>query len=75
METRTQSIFPDAQDSTPLHPAPQDHPIPEKDSDSSGDYCKETDTHHLLVDLLEQFQQFKKQFASLRKLTPPCPHP
>ena len=45
----------DAQDSTPLHLTPQDHSNPEGDNDSPDEYCEETDTHHSLADLLEQF--------------------
>ena len=29
----------DTQDSTPLDPAPEDHPVPEGDNDSSNEYC------------------------------------
>ena len=64
---------PDVQDSTALHLMPQDHPMPEEDNDSPNEY-KETDTHCPLADLLEQFQQIKKQFASLT-LALPSPHP
>ena len=39
-------------------------------NDSSNEYCKETDTHHPLADLVEQFQQLKKQFTSLKSNTP-----
>ena len=45
----------DTQDSTPSDLVPQDHPVLEGDSDSSNEYCEETDTHHPLADLLEQF--------------------
>ena len=55
---------PDAQDSTPLNLIPQDHPMVEEDNDLSNEYCEETNTHHPLADLLEQFQQHKNRFAS-----------
>ena len=42
----------------------------EGDSDSSDEYCEETDTCHPLADLLEQFQQLKNQFVSLKSNTP-----
>ena len=35
-----------------------------EDNDSSNEYCEEIDTHRSLADLLEQFQQLKKQFTS-----------
>ena len=60
----------DAQESTPLHLMPQDHPMLEKDNNSSDEYCEETDTCHPLANLLEQFQQLKKQFTSLKTSTP-----
>ena len=59
----------DTQDSTPFDLAPQDHPVPEGDNDSFNEYCEETDTHHPLTDLLEQFQQLKNQFAILKSNT------
>ena len=37
---------------------------------SSNEYCEETNTHHPLVDLIEQFQQLGNQFASLKSNTP-----
>ena len=61
---------PATQDSSPLDLMPQDHPMPEGDNDSSDKYCEETDTHHPLADPLEQFQQIKNQFASLKSTTP-----
>ena len=42
----------------------------EGDSDSSNEYCEETDTYHPLADLLEQFQRLKNHFASLKSNTP-----
>ena len=61
---------PATQDSPPLDFMPQDHPMPEGDNDSSDEYCEETDTHCPLVNPLEQFQQLKNQFASLKSTTP-----
>ena len=58
--------IPDTKDSIPLDLILQDDPVPEADNDSSNEYCEETDTHHLLGDLLEQFQQLKNQFANLK---------
>ena len=58
--------IPDTQYSTPLHLMPQVQPMLEEDSDSSDENCEETDTHHPSADVLEQFQQLKKQFASLK---------
>ena len=60
----------DTQDSTTLDLMPQDHSVLEGDNDLSEEYCKETDTHHPLVDLLEQFQQLKNQYVSLKSNTP-----
>ena len=60
----------DTQDSTPLDLMPQDHPLPKGNNDSSNEYYEETDTNHPLVDLLEQLQQLKNQFASLKSNTP-----
>ena len=54
----------DTKDSSPLDLTPQDHPMPERDNDSSTEYCEETDTCHPLADLLDQFQQLRNQFAS-----------
>ena len=62
--------IPDAQDSTPLHLTPQDHPMLEGDNDSSNEYCEKTETYCPLADLLQQFQQQKKQFASLKTNIP-----
>ena len=41
----------------------------EGNNESSDEYCEETDTHHPLAELLEQFQQLKDQFASLKSTT------
>ena len=62
--------IPDTQNPTLLNLMPQDHPVLEGDSDSSDQYCEETNTHHNLADLLEQFQQLKNQFESLKSNTP-----
>ena len=47
--------IPHTQDSSHLDLIPQDHCVPEGDNDSSDEYCEETDTHHPLADVLEQF--------------------
>ena len=74
METRygnhdTEDIH-DTQDSPSLDLVPQDRPMLERDNDSSDEYCEETDTCSPLADLLEQFQQRRNQFASLKSNTP-----
>ena len=56
-------------DSDSLDLVPQDHPVPEGDNDSSAEYCEETDAHNPLADQLEEFQQHKNQFASLKSTT------
>ena len=66
--------IPSTKDSAPLDLVPQDQPMPEGGNDSSDEYCEETDTHHPLADLLEQFQQLKNQFASLKSTTPQSTH-
>ena len=44
--------------------------LPEGDNDSADEYFEENDTCHLpLTNLLQQFQQFKNQFASLKSNT------
>ena len=43
--------------------------MPEGDNESSDKYCEETGTHCPLAELLEQFQQLKGQFASLKSTT------
>ena len=43
--------------------------MPEGDNDPSEEYCEEVDTCHPLAALLEQFQQLKNQFASLKSNT------
>ena len=63
--------IPATQDSTPLDIAPLEHTMPEGDNKSSNKYREETDTCHPLAELLEQFQQFKDQFASLKSATHP----
>ena len=60
----------DTQDSTHLDLMPQDHPVLEEGNDSSDGYSKESDPHHTLADLLEQFQQHETQFGSLKSNTP-----
>ena len=57
------------QDSPPQNLAPEEQPMPEGDDESSKEYCEETDTHHPLAELLEQFCQLKDQFASLKSTT------
>ena len=46
---------PDTQCSPPLDLVPQDHPMPDRDNDSSNENCEETDTFQPLGDLLELF--------------------
>ena len=46
----------DTQGPTPLDLMQQNHPMLEGNTDSSDEYCKETDNHCPLADLLEQFQ-------------------
>ena len=60
---------PDIQDSGPLDLVPPDHTVPEGDNKSSIKYSEETDTHHQLAELLQQFWQFKDQFVSLKSAT------
>ena len=43
--------------------------MPRKDNESSDDYSEQTDTHHPLAELLEQFQQLQDQFAYLKSAT------
>ena len=62
--------IPDIQNTTLLDLMPQDHPVPEGDNDLSNEYCVETDNYQSLADLLEQFQQLKNQFSSLKSNTP-----
>ena len=62
--------FHDTKDPTPFDLATQDHPLPEGDNDLSNEYCEETDTCHHLAVLLEQYQQLKNQFTSLKSNTP-----
>ena len=61
----------------PCHPrlisldlAPPEPTMPRRDNESSDEYCKETETHYALVELLEQFWQCKDHFASLKATTP-----
>ena len=62
--------IPATQDSPPLDLASQEHCMPEGDNESSDEYCEETDTHHPLGELLEQFCKLKDQFACLKSTTP-----
>ena len=57
------------QNSVPLDFVPPEHPMLEGDNESSDEYCKETDTHHPLAELVEQFWQLKSQFISLKSTT------
>ena len=51
-----------------------DYIMPRQDSDSSEEYSEETDTHHSLSELLEQFWQLQYQFSHLKSSThPPTP--
>ena len=61
---------PATQDSPPLDLVPLDCPMPEEDNESSDEYYEQTDTHHPLAELLEQFWQLKDQFPSLKSTTP-----
>ena len=47
-----------------------EHTMPRGDNESSDKYCEETDTSCPLAELLEQYQQLKDQFASLKSTTP-----
>ena len=60
------------QDSGPLDPVPPEHTVPNGDNEPSDEYCEETDTHHALADLLEQFWQLKEQFSTLKSTTLKC---
>ena len=40
-----------------------EHPMQEGDSESSDEYCEETDTYYPLAELLEQFCQPMDHFA------------
>ena len=62
--------IPATQDSAPLDLVPPECIMPEGDNESSDEYCEETDTCHHLAELLEQFQQPKGQFSSLKSTTP-----
>ena len=65
---------PAPQDSAALDLVPPGHIMPRQDHDSSGKYSEETDTCHTLAESLEQFQQLKDQFSSLKSAThPPTP--
>ena len=43
--------------------------MPRGDNESSDEYYEETDTYHPLAELLEEFQQLKDKFASLKANT------
>ena len=60
---------PATQDSSPLDLMPQEDTMPKWDNESSDKYCEETDICHSLAELLEQLQQMKDQFASLKFTT------
>ena len=69
-ESHDTEDVPATQDSPLLDLVPQDHPMSEGDSNSYDEYCDETDTCCPLADPLEQFQQLKNQFSSLKSTTP-----
>ena len=48
--------------------------MPGWDTDSSDEYSEETDTHHPLAELLEQFWQLQDQFGHLKSTTQPPSH-
>ena len=52
------------QDSAPLDLVSPDNTMPKGDNESSDEYSEETDTHHSMVELLEQFWQLKDQFSA-----------
>ena len=61
MTTRYRSHYiediPVTQDSAPLDLVPQEHTMPIEDNKSSDEYSEETDSHHPLAELLQQFCQ------------------
>ena len=57
---------PAPQDSVSLGISQPDHSMPGWDSESPDEYNEETDTHHPLADLLEQFWQLQDWFSSLK---------
>ena len=60
---------PASKDSPPLDLVPLEHPMLDGDSELSNKYGEESDTHHHLAELLEQFHKPKDQFASLKSTT------
>ena len=46
---------PNTQDSPSLHLMPKEHPMLEREHDSTDKYFEKTDTCHPVADLLEQF--------------------
>ena len=60
---------PATQGSHPLDLAPLEHTMPKGDDESSDEYCEETNIHHPLAELLEQFWELKDQLASLKPTT------
>ena len=46
--------IPATQDSVPQDSVPLENPMPEGDSESSDEYCKETNTCHPLAELFQQ---------------------
>ena len=51
-----------------LYLVPPEHTKSIGANESSDEFYEETDTHHPLPELLEQFQQLKDQFASLKSI-------
>ena len=56
-------------DSTPLDIVPPDHTMPGQESESYDEYSKETDTHHPLAKLQEQFRKLEDQLTHLKCAT------
>ena len=73
METRYRSHdtddVPATQDLAHANLAPPDHIMPKGDNESSDEYSEGTVTCHPLAILLEQFQQLKDKFTSLKSAT------
>ena len=53
-------------------PAPQASTMPRQDNESSGEYSEETEMHHPLAELQEQFWQLQEQFAHLELAHTTC---
>ena len=65
---------PATHDSAPMDLAQLEHTMPKGHNESSDEYSEETDTCCPLAEVLEQFQQLKDQFSSLKSSThPPTP--